>query len=197
MTDLGPWEPATPAEVASLFSHCSVPWWIAGGYAIEFAIGHPIRAHDDIDILLLRPDQLVVQQILAGWEWWAADPPGTLRPWLPGETLPPDVHDIWCRPAADEPWRIQFMLDECVGTQWVSRRDANLRRPVAELGRVNVDGIPYLTPDIQLFYKSRQRRPKDEIDFAAVLPVLTKAEQDWLADALPAGHPWHERLNSR
>jgi hypothetical protein len=37
--------------------------------------------------------------VLAGWEWWAAVPPGILRPWAPGETVPAAVHDIWCRPA--------------------------------------------------------------------------------------------------
>jgi hypothetical protein len=45
-----------------------------------------------------RPDQLQVQRALHGWEWQAADPPGTLRPWRPGEYLRAGIHDIWCRP---------------------------------------------------------------------------------------------------
>jgi hypothetical protein len=105
----GPWEPAQPPETAAIFAAMSCPWWIAGGFAIELAIGRPVRDHGDIDVLVLRPDHLRIQQVLRGWEWWAADPPGTLRPWLPREYLPAGIHDIWCRPGPAEPWRIQVL----------------------------------------------------------------------------------------
>jgi hypothetical protein len=35
----GPWEPAHPPEAAALFAAMPCPWWIAGGFAIELAIG--------------------------------------------------------------------------------------------------------------------------------------------------------------
>ncbi|CAI7977465.1 hypothetical protein FRAHR75_350031 [Frankia sp. Hr75.2] len=75
----GHWEPASLAEVASIFAAFPAPWWIAGGYAIELAVGNQFREHSDIDVAVLRRDQLAVQRVLVGWEWWAADPPGTLR----------------------------------------------------------------------------------------------------------------------
>ncbi|MGW4972881.1 nucleotidyltransferase domain-containing protein, partial [Streptomyces albidoflavus] len=81
----GAWEPASVTEVAALFAPLCEPWWIAGGYAVELAVGRAFRGHADIDVLLLREDQLAAQRALAGWEWWAADPPGTLRPWEAGE----------------------------------------------------------------------------------------------------------------
>jgi hypothetical protein len=96
-TRWGVWEPASLMEVAALFSRCASPWWIAGGHAIELAAGRTLREHVDIDVLLLRRDQQAAQTVLAGWEWWAAGPPGILRPWAPGETLRAAVHDIWCR----------------------------------------------------------------------------------------------------
>lgn len=191
------WEPATPNEVRDRLAMVDSPWWIAGGYAIEFAVGTPFRGHADIDVMLLRRDQLAAQQALPGWEWWAADPPGELRPWTVGEILPPDVHDIWCRPSADAPWRVQFMLDEADGEDWVSRRDPRIRRPIADIGLVNADGIPYLAPEIQLLYKAKGSRPKDERDFAAMLPRLDAAQRQWLreATALAYGeHPWLDRL---
>ena len=134
-TPWGPWEPAALADVATLFSSVEVPWWVAGGYAIELAVGYSFRDHSDIDVLLLRRDQWVVQQLLPAWEWWAADPPGTLRPWQPGEILSAAVHDIWCRPRPSGPWRIQVMLDEAEGQDWISRRCAQVRRPIDLLGR--------------------------------------------------------------
>src|SRR3954453_15971842 len=100
------WDALPVEEVVAHFDGHG-PWWLAGGYAIERFVGRALRPHGDIDVLVLRRDQLLVQQALAGWEWWAGDPPGTLRPWRPGEFLGAEVHDIWCRPGADEPWRVQ------------------------------------------------------------------------------------------
>jgi hypothetical protein len=191
------WEPASPTEVAALFGGLTTPWWVAGGYAVELAVGRPLREHGDIDVLVLRRDQLAVQRALPGWEWWAADPPGVLRPWAPQEILPSAVHDIWCRPAPDRPWRVQVMLDDAAGQDWVSRRNPKLRMSVAALGRRSPDGIPYLAPEVQLFYKAAAPRPKDQLDFARALPVLTAAQREWLHAALAdtyGDHPWQRDL---
>ncbi|MEU2941317.1 nucleotidyltransferase domain-containing protein [Nocardiopsis alba] len=193
----GPWDPLSPREVADLFEGVASPWWISGGHAIEFAVGHRFRPHEDIDVLLLRRDRHVVQEVLADWEWWAADPPGTLRPWRVGETLPPRVHDIWCRPGPSAPWRLQFMLDAAEGDDWVYRRDGRIRLPVARLGGRSPDGIPYQVPEIPLLYKARGTRAKDERDFSEVLPVLGSEQRRWLAEALSLvhdEHPWIDRL---
>lgn len=193
-TPWGVWEPATLAEVAELFSGCDAPWWVAGGYAIELAAGRVLREHADVDVLLLRRDQVVAQEVLSGWEWWAADPPGALRPWAAGETLPVDVHDVWCRPAGDRSWRIQLMLDESsMSDDWVSRRNPEIRRPLALIGDVSESGVPYLLPEIQLFYKAKDPRPKDNADFAAIRPLLTGAQWSWLCEAINTtygDHPW-------
>lgn len=176
------WEPLAPPEVSRLFA--GTPWLLAGGYALELAACRSWRPHGDIDVLLLRRDQLAVQRALAGWEWWAADPPGTLRPWRAGELLPLGVHVIWCRPRSDESWRIQVMLDESSGDDWVSRRDPRLRRRVESLRHNSSDGIPYLAPEVQLFYKAADPRPKDLDDFTHVLPVLTAGQRAWLRAAI-------------
>ncbi len=76
--------------------------------------------------------------------------------------------------------------------------DERIRRPITSIGLVTARGIPYLAPEIPLFYKAKNGRPKDETDFAAALPVLTKPQRQWLSDTLslvygPA-HPWRARL---
>ena len=198
-TPWGVWEPASVPEVAVTFASVTAPWWIAGGYALELAAGRHLREHADIDVLLLRRDQLAAQDALPGWQWWAADPPGTLRPWGAGETLPAAVHDIWCRPGPAEPWRIQLMLDESDGDEWVSRRDARIRRPIAGIGLRSPAGVPYLVPEIQLFYKARNPRPKDEADFTSMVPRLTAGQRRWLYDAIALAygpHPWLLRLTA-
>jgi hypothetical protein len=196
--ELGPWQPLAPGAVATLFAEFGVPWWIAGGWAIDLFLGRPTRAHGDIDVLVLRRDQLAVQRVLAGWDLHAADPPGKLRPWRPGEVLPAEVHDVWCRRRPDAPWCLQLMLDVDDGDDWVFRRDRRVRRSVAGLGRTSADGIPYLAPEVQLLYKARPApRPKDEADFAAALPLLPPERRAWLRDALDVcapAHPWRRRL---
>ncbi|WP_214412272.1 nucleotidyltransferase domain-containing protein [Sphaerisporangium fuscum] len=197
-TPWGAWEHAPPSEVAAFFSVPRDPWWIAGGYAIELAVGRRFREHADIDVLLLRRDQLAAQRALAGWEWWAADPPGVLRPWVLDEILPVTVHDIWCRPGPEEPWRVQIMLDESDGEEWVSRRDARVRRPIDRLGLVTADGVPYLAPEVQLFYKAKRPRGKDEQDFTETLPLLDGGRRRWLAHAVRlvyGEHAWLDRLS--
>ncbi|MGJ0153783.1 hypothetical protein ACR3S4_10465 [Streptomyces sp. CH8.1] len=108
------------------------------------------------------------------------------------------IHDIWCRPGPGTPWRIQIMLDEAQDGLWVSRRDTAVHRPVAELGAIGAGGIPYVTPEVLLYYKAKKPRPKDETDLSAVLPFLAPAQRIWLATAILetyGAHPWVDRLD--
>jgi hypothetical protein len=188
-----PWQPLTPEEVASVFASDSFPWWIAGGYAIEHFVGRPLRSHGDIDILLLRADHVAARALLARWDCWMADPPGTLRPWRDGDALPSQVSDVWCREQGG-PWRFQVMLDDSEGALWRSRRCVAVTRPVVELGARDSRGIPFLAPEIQLFYKAKAPRPKDEVDFAAAWPLLSEPQKAWLRQAIIAAygrdHAW-------
>ncbi|GII84311.1 hypothetical protein Ssi03_23010 [Sphaerisporangium siamense] len=196
-TPWGAWDPASLSEAVAMFSTLRTPWWIAGGYAIELAVGRPFRDHSDVDVLLLRRDQLAAHKALPSWELWAADPPGVLRPWTAGEILPGTVHDVWCRPGPVDPWRVQVMLDESDGRDWISRRDQRVRMPIGEVGRVSAEGVPYLAPEVQLFYKAKRPRAKDEQDFGETLPVLGPGRRRWLAEAISLAygdHPWLARL---
>lgn len=59
------------------------------------------------------------------------------------------------------------------------------------------DGIRYLLPQIVLVYKARLRRPKDEPDFEAALPILTEPQRAWMRQALASvvpDHHWLDRL---
>lgn len=52
-------------------------------------------------------------------------------------------------------------------------------------------------PEIVLVYKVRLRRPKDEPDFDATLPLLSAERRAWLRDTLARtapGHHWITRL---
>ncbi|MGW0787587.1 nucleotidyltransferase domain-containing protein [Streptomyces sp. NPDC002911] len=47
----GLWDPTPLSDIGALFSAVRIPWWIAGGYAIELAVGHAFLEHSDVDVL--------------------------------------------------------------------------------------------------------------------------------------------------
>ena len=55
-------------------------------------------------------------------------------------------------------------------------------------------GVPYLRPEVLLLNKSHNVRDRDELDFAAVLPLLDDEARAWLQDSLPLGHAWRAPL---
>jgi hypothetical protein len=189
-SDLGPWQPFTVGEAARLLAGLAAPWWIAGGWALDLFVGRQTRAHDDLDVEVLRRDQLVLQRHLAGWDLWlAAD--GVLRPWPPGEPLAGGSTSVWARPSAAGPWTVQFYFADAEADHWLYRRDRRVTRPIPVLGRRTGEGVPYLAPEVQLLYSSAGRREKNEADFALVRPLLAEAQARWLAGALALAHPGH------
>jgi hypothetical protein len=59
-------------------------------------------------------------------------------------------------------------------------------------------GLPFLTPEIQLLYKAKDPRPRDQADFDLIAPQLDRGARAWLRDVLArldSGHAWvHELL---
>jgi hypothetical protein len=190
----GRWDPLRPEDAVCEFATWTAPWWLAGGWAVDVLLGRQTREHGDLDLVVLRRDQVSVRQELRGWDVQRAGPPGVLRPWPIGETLPLDVHDVWCRRTPRSPWSFQLMIDDTEGDDWLYRRDHSIRRPVQSLaGRASSASLLVLAPDIQLLYKSKGLRDKDVADFQAVRPYLSAEERNWLRTALDIvapGHPW-------
>lgn len=85
------------------------------------------------------------------------------------------------------------MIQETDGNSWYFRRDHRVRGSVDDLA-MDVRGVPCLRMDLQLLFKSREPRAKDESDFRELLPVLPNAQREllayWLALMNPDGHPW-------
>lgn len=189
----------TRQAVTNLLAGLQIQWWFAGGHAVDAFLGYHSRRHADIDVACLRRDQLAVQAHLEGWELWCADPPGRLRPWQQGEVLPSGVHDVWCRPSVNEPWRLQLMLDEAEGDDWIYRRDPRIRRPLDEL-LAWYEGVSFLAIEVQLLYKAPPPEvEKNEADFRACLPRLDTNQRAWLASALAVAKPessWLARIEA-
>ncbi len=193
----GRWQPWSPQDIAAFFAPCAAPWWIAGGWAIDLFLGRQTRPHEDVDVQVLRENQQEIRRLFTGWDMQAAQPFPPEWPfyeWEPGQALRPETHDIWCRPGTTAPWAIQLMIADARGDQWLFRRNPEIARPIAAIGRTSSEGIPYLAPEIQLLYKAKGTRPKDEEDFSRVLPSLDQRSRQWLYLALAQAHPNHPWL---
>lgn len=80
MIDADNWRQTSIDEVVSIFSGAGVSWWIAGGWALDLFLGRITRDHKDIDVQILRRDQLAIQRHLADWKLFKTNQPG-LEPW--------------------------------------------------------------------------------------------------------------------
>ena len=56
------------------------------------------------------------------------------------------------------------------------------------------EGVPYLSPELQLLYKSKGPRPKDDVDAAEVTPALDDRQRDLLSRLLEPDHAWQRLL---
>lgn len=187
-------------EVVEVMRGAGFFWCLAGGHAIERMVGRPYRAHGDLDIVVLRSQQLLVQDWFRGWTLAAADPPGALRPWAAGEKLTWRVHDIWARRPSATGWELQIMIQEDDATSWFFRRDDRVHGRIEDL-RIEVGGVPCLRPDLQLLFKAKSSRPKDDLDFLQLLPVLSDQHRqtlwEWLDLTSPNRHPWMPALENQ
>lgn len=187
---LGPWTPLTLDETVQLFAGYEGRWWISGGWALELFVGTSWREHDDTDIGILRHEVGLAWQLLRDWDLYVASG-GQLSPW-DGSGLRSDLNEnnVWCRRNADDTWCLDLTIGDGDSEYWIFRRDPTVH---VEWKRAVLDGtgnIPYLAPELQLLFKSKNVRPKDDVDAKRVIPVLGDERRAWLARLLPMDHPW-------
>jgi aminoglycoside-2''-adenylyltransferase len=187
-------------QVAALFRGFERPWFVAGGWAVDFLLDRVTREHGDIDVAVLRDDQIAVRGLFAGWKAEKVVPApggGTREVWPENEELTLPVHEVWFSREEGAPRELEVLLNELVDGAWRFRRDPRIELPLEMLGVRSARGLPVLAPEVVLLYKAKAPRATDEDDFAAMLPALTRARRRWLAGALQLchpGHPWIARL---
>jgi hypothetical protein len=192
------WRALHPTDAAKLLASSTAPWWIAGGWALDLFSGTRSRPHTDLDVGVLRRDVSTVLDGFSTWEVFEAKH-GRLTRLAAGYVPPLDVHSLWCRPTAADPWALELMLDEADGDTWVYRREPKIRRSMSTVVRQSPDGLPYLAPEIQLLYKSKAPRERDDADFAQTCPQLAADARCWLYDALALAnldHRWSTLLRN-
>lgn len=190
-----PFEPVR--KVASVLEGFRRPWWVAGGWAIDLLVERETRAHEDVEVAILRGDQGALRDHLRGWrfERVALGSP-TRVPWADGERIDPPDHEVHAR-SPDGTFELEILLNEGEGPTWRFRRDPRITRPLALAGMRTADGVPFLAPEIVLLYKAKDSRTQDVHDFRVARGLLDVDRRAWLRDALGKvhpGHPWLREL---
>jgi hypothetical protein len=145
-------------------------------------------------VSILRDDALDLPVVLAGWDIQVAAA-GALTPWEgTALTAEDNQNNVWCREAPDQPWCLDVTISDGDQECWIYRRDPTLRVPWEQAVFRNERGIPYLAPELQLLFKSKDSRTKDDRDATEVIPALGAEQQRRLRGLLPRDHPWHVLL---
>ena len=200
--DLSLWDAWRPEEVAALLVGVQAPWYVAAGWAIDLFLGEERRAHEDLEIAVPRARFSEIAERLAGFELFIPDgdltDPGLVWPLANAPKALDGHQQTWAREPATGVWRLDVFREPSEGDTWIYRRDERIRLPYSEVIERTGDGIPYARPEIVLLFKAKHSdRPKDEADFAAVLPSLEPDRRRWLAESLALthpSHPWLERV---
>jgi hypothetical protein len=187
---MGSFEPI--GRVARILAGFSRPWFVSGGWAIDLFVGRVTREHADREVGIFRQDQAVLRSYLAGWDWCKAvsgPEGGEWVPWADGERLELPIHQLRAQRVDGEPAEFELFMNDLSGEDWLCRRNPVITRPAAEISHRSRGGIPFLVPEIQLLYKAKWHREKDEHDFQAALGLMSKAQHDWLRQGLEIIHP--------
>lgn len=192
--EFGQWRPLELDEVIRLFERWLARWWISGGVALELHLGRSWRSHHDSDVSILRDEARELPVLLSDWDIHVAAA-GALTRW-DGSALAAQANqnNVWCRQVPEEPWCLDITISEGDRECWVYRRDPTLRVPWEDAVLRNARGIPYLAPELQLLFKSKNNRTKDDRDASEVIPALDAGRQCRLRDLLPHDHPWQTLL---
>ena len=184
---LDAWRAWRPEQAAARLAGVGIDWCVVGGWAIDLWLGRETRAHDDLEIAILRDDFAAIRRHLHAFDLHSVGD-GEVCRLAPHDAPPADKHQNWVHDCAANAWRMDIMMEPGDAQTWVFRRDPSIRAPRNRMIGAR-DGVRFLKPEGALLYKAKAARPKDEADFAVCLPHLDGTARAWLREALARAHP--------
>ncbi|GAB3059039.1 nucleotidyltransferase domain-containing protein [Salinicoccus sesuvii] len=169
-------------------------WCIADGWAIDLFLEKETRVHSDIEVMVFRDDQKLLEKHFSDWHISKVED-GKLVTWK-GEYLKKPTHELHATHKTTE-WKIEMLLNEEDEENWVFRREKRIRKPLAEIVHLSRSGLPYLSLEVVLLYKAKSVNKKDIHDFNKAVCAVSHTQRAWLQDALYVHlpkHTWLEQL---
>jgi len=158
------------------------PWYIAGGWAIDLAVGDITRTHKDLDICIFREDIDYATTYFKEWDIQVA---------IPGEhCLEPykSLSDLnlprYCLHMFMGEEFIEILVTEQTENEVIFRKNRNIKMKINDFSKGNPN-LPYVNPAWQLLFKSLSTRTEDEHDFKVYLDrVYDDHSKKWLLENL-------------
>lgn len=158
------WEAWSPDELRQRLREATLPWYLAGGWALDVWHGRQTRPHEDLEFVVLRKDVDRFRVILHDLDFFTVKD-GAIEYLPPSTNLPNDVWQLWGADRQRGCWRVDMMLEPGTLDLWIYKRDRTLRMARSDAVRVGQAGIPYLAPIIVMLFKAKYLREKDRKDF--------------------------------
>jgi hypothetical protein len=185
------WNPWRPRELADRLRGVVVPWYVAGGWALDLYRGVESRKHEDLEVGVPVAGFAAIRSALGEFEFdvvldgrrWPLDSPAFAS-----------SHQTWVKDPITGAYRVDVFRETHDGDTWICRRDGGIRIKYEEIILRTADGIPYLVPEIVLLFKAKWARPKDDDDLSGVLPLLGHDRRSALRDLISRVHPGHRWL---
>lgn len=199
--------PEPVARLAEVMSGYGAAWSLCGGWAVDAWLGRLSRDHGDVDVSVFADDQRALFDHLDGWQLLAHDAAweaNDAEQWWDGRrrlNVPSHIH---ARPPEmtgsmpeggiakpEDGFTLDIQVDGCSGGDWIVSREPRIAASLDRCVRESPWGLPTATPEVLLFFKSRDMRLRDRLDFAALQSLLEDDQRSWLREAIAqAGHPW-------
>ncbi|MEZ4737186.1 MAG: GrpB family protein [Caldilineaceae bacterium] len=182
--------------VADTLRDFPAPWYISSGWALELFLDKVTRCHYDVDVVVARQDQLLLQQYLTerGWRfatYWE----GKVGPWPLHMRLELPRHQVH---AHRDGALLDVLFTDITDGVWRYRRNPSIIQTVERMALETATGTRFLAPELVLLFKSKttgnKARPQDQADFLKVYPHLDPARRAWLRWVLLVTNPHHAWL---
>jgi hypothetical protein len=183
-------------RIFEIMENCKFPWYIAGGWSIDLAIGRKTREHKDMDIVVFREYIQDVLDYFKDWEIGVA---------IPGENRLESVENKkqvmqprYCLHISNETDFVEVLLTDRMNTHAIFRRNPSITIPLKDFIKTDSMNRSYITPEWQLLFKSKSPRDYDEQDYINSISYLSNRQKEWLKQSLvetDASYEWIEFLN--
>jgi hypothetical protein len=208
------------------FNNLGFDWSICGGGAIDLFLGKKTRVHKDLDIAVYWEDRNAIISLMldSGWRVFEACGGGVIHELFDKQDIPFEKRNLFCfttnetrcslEPIGENKYRFGFEKKEQDDFNYVeflfNKRDdeyfylpskPNLKRSLNK-AIIKSNDVPFLSPEIVLFYKSSYLDGPDtndhSQDFTLTLPLLDLEQKQWLRGAIEKEHSndhvWLQRL---
>ncbi|MFC5700383.1 nucleotidyltransferase domain-containing protein [Cohnella faecalis] len=184
-------------NIESVMKTFTRPWFIAGGWSIDLAVGEKTRNHKDMDICIFREDVEYALEHFQGWDVHVA---------VPGEHRLERVNELgdlnpprYCLHLFKGDEFLEILLTERRKEEVIFRKNREINMHISDFIRGHLPRL-YVNPAWQLLFKSLSTREEDEHDFRVYRGrVKDTKSKKWLLDSMikvKGNAEWIEKLRN-